>query len=267
MREVSAADLRDAGAGLSVVSLNLAKESNVERITRDLEKVAAVRQADVFLFQEVCNPEGPSPSVAHEVAGRLGMQAVFAPASPKVRNQGLAVLSRYPIRDVEFRSLPNYKLRFRSRTRFALAVTVDTPSGPVRVYNAHLDTRINSNDRLKQLAPAFDHFEGPQIVGGDFNSNDFFWVANVLPLPSYTSQNEPVEKYMRQRGFVTPFRADTPTFDLFGMHLDWIWAKGFEPAGSGVHPMDFSDHHALVAVWRPAPGSRGRMAYSDSTPR
>ena len=70
--------------------------------------------------------------------------------------------------------------------RIALAATVFTPDGPVRVINVHLDTRINPAERVAQLAPALDDascFYGPSVIGGDFNTNDMQWVSNVVPIP------------------------------------------------------------------------------------
>src|SRR5215831_13963831 len=122
--------------GLSVVTLNMAKEPSAAKIARELRTVPALRDADVFLLQEV-EPR----STADELASALRMYAVGSKDAVEVPNLGLAILSRYPLRDVRVRPLPRYDLVFHSRSRFALLATADTPWGPVRIVNTHLDTR------------------------------------------------------------------------------------------------------------------------------
>lgn len=234
-----------SGAGLSVVSLNMAKETDLAAITRDL---ARGKTGDVLLLQEVVGAPGERSGVAYQLAEKLGMQTAFAPAAPGVHDRGLAILSRYPLRDVSLRKLKECDLRFRSRQRIALAATVQTPAGPVRVYNAHLDTRINAGERLQQIAPVIEDaaaFRGPRLIGGDFNTNDLYWLGNVLPLPSSGTHVKLIDVLMRARGFFTPFRNSEPTFRHFGRHLDWIYLSGLTVRASGIQPMPFSDHHAI----------------------
>ena len=70
-----------------------------------------LRDADLFLFQEVCRDSGKA-SVADEVAGRLGFSACFA-ESPDATDQGLAIVSRFPIVDMKADRLDSCNLRFR----------------------------------------------------------------------------------------------------------------------------------------------------------
>jgi endonuclease/exonuclease/phosphatase (EEP) superfamily protein YafD len=120
----------------------------------------------------------------------------------------------------------------------------------LRIANAHLDTRLNSEERLDQLEPVIrecEEFRGPQIVGGDFNSNDFYWLGRVLPLPRPQSQSRAVHNLMTKRGFRTPVPVEQPTFDYLGMKLDWIYAAGLESRDAEIYPLQFSDHHAVWA--------------------
>jgi endonuclease/exonuclease/phosphatase family metal-dependent hydrolase len=235
--------------GLSVVSLNLARETNAGRILADLAKVATVRNADIFLLQEAVHSDSAVTGIAGELANALNMNVVAVPAGPGVYDQGLAILSRYPISDRSVRALKKCDLRFRSRERFALAVTVLTPAGPVRIWNVHLDTRINSIERLEQLAPVLVDARavpGPKIIGGDFNTNSFYWLGNVLPLPWVEDQGESIRRHMSAAGFTAPFQAGRATFDYLKMHLDWIYQQNLEVREAAVYPMLFSDHHALL---------------------
>jgi endonuclease/exonuclease/phosphatase family metal-dependent hydrolase len=149
---------------------------------------------------------------------------------------------------VQIRPLRSYNLVFHTRVRFALSATAETPWGPVRFSNAHLDTRINTADRLAQLAPVVRDsaaFQGRRVVAGDFNSNPFYWVDHVLPLPAIRSQAYGVEDFMTQQGFRTAIPESATTFDYLGMHLDWIWLDGLRATASRVIPLQFSDHHAV----------------------
>ncbi len=154
---------------MAVVSLNTAKVTDAVRIVRDIQSAPRLRSADVFLLQEVAN-EDTKASVADQMAHKLGYFVAFSPAAPGVFDQGLAIVSRYPILDVEIKRLKECNLRFRSRQRFALAANLRTPWGDVRVWNAHLDTRINSEERAEQLAPVIEDASkhtGPRLIGGE----------------------------------------------------------------------------------------------------
>jgi endonuclease/exonuclease/phosphatase family metal-dependent hydrolase len=172
---------------------------------------------------------------------------------------GLAILSRYPLRDMEVVALPHINLNLRSRVRIALAATADTPSGPVRIINTHLDTRIELLPRIKQLEPALERANSqsyPVILGGDFNTNPCRWMWNMLPLPYAQNQANGLESYMRSQGYVSPVPATLATHDLFGMRLDWVFLKGFESAGYRIQPIRYSDHHAVQVNLAPAASPR-----------
>ena len=243
------------GQGLSVVTLNIARETDIDDILADFRKNAAVGDADVWLLQEVMHPDGGAKSVAHDLAARIGVYVTSSPAYPGVSGDGLAVLSRYPLSDIHVRRLKTFDLRFRTRSRQALAATVASPFGAVRVYNAHLDTRINAQDRVEQLLPVIEDaaaWTGPRVIGGDFNTSNFRWIRNVMPLPLGHFQGRAVYDAMTQRGFSTPFRNTGATFDHFGFQLDWIYVRDLATRQPAVVKMDFSDHHALVVRVQPA---------------
>jgi len=83
------------------------------------------------------------------------------------------------------------------------------------------------------------------LVGGDFNSNGFYWLGHVVPVPALRSQAERVWRHMRTRGFTCTLAPSVGTFDYLGMHLDWIWGRGVRVGSSVVYPLHFSDHHAV----------------------
>jgi endonuclease/exonuclease/phosphatase family metal-dependent hydrolase len=198
-------------------------------------------------MQEVAN-EDDKPSVAEQVAEQLGYVATFSPAARGIYDQGLAIVSRYPISDIEIRKLKYCDLRFSCRTRFAQSADVQTPWGEVRVWNVHLDTRVNAGERLEQLWPVIEDASqrsGPRVIGGDFNTNDLRWIGNVIPFPGGRNHGATIRRAMQAKGFTTPFTDGTATFRSMNRQLDWIFIQGMDPVKWSVEPASFSDHHAL----------------------
>lgn len=232
---------------LSVVSLNMAKESDPQKVLSAIRNAPRLRDADVYLLQEVRHTEGVS-NVAEEVAMKLGRRVSFAPAAAGVHDQGLAIISRYPIANPRIKRLKACDLRFRSRNRFALVADVRTPWGDLRVWNVHLDTRINYQDRLDQLKPVIDdasRHSGPRVIGGDFNTNDWYWLGNVLPLPLGPAHGTALRSVMKRHGFQTPLPSGLDTFPSLRRHLDWIFLGELKSLAASVEPAPFSDHNAV----------------------
>lgn len=232
---------------ISVVSLNLAKESNPNNVVDTIQKVPRLRDADLFLFQEVMTGD-PNSNVTREIGDMLRYFAVSKSAVPGISDQGLALVSRYPIDRVAIQRLKTCDLRFHGRARFALSATVRTPWGAMRVWNAHLDTRINAEERLEQLQPVIDEASrdsGPRLIGGDFNTNDLFWLGNTVPIPRGPSHSVAIRNAMRRHGFETPLRDSMNTFPAFRRHLDWIFVRDLKSLAASVEPTSFSDHNAI----------------------
>lgn len=224
----------------------MAKEATAATVVSAIENAPRLRSSDVYLFQEVRHRDG-EPSVAHDVAAKLGYQAAFT-AAPGFTDQGLAIVSRFPISDVKVNGLKTCDLRFRSRSRFAMAATVQTPAGNVRVWNVHLDTRINASERLAQLQPVIDEAAcqgGPKLIAGDFNTNELYWLGNVFPLPIGPAHGSLIRDSMKMGGFNTPFQSRINTFPLLRSHLDWIFLSELDPLAASVEPAPFSDHNAI----------------------
>jgi endonuclease/exonuclease/phosphatase family metal-dependent hydrolase len=241
---------------VTVASLNIAGQA---RIADALATWAHDRSVDVLLLQEVGHASGDGGTFVAALSARLGAGFTYAPAD-RVGNghtQGLAIVSRYPLRDVRVDRLDYFRLRFRSRCRIALAATVETPAGPLRVVNVHLDTRINSRNRVAQLAPALDALrivDGPRIIGGDFNTINIGWFRTMWPLPYVQRQSAAVRALLSSAGFHTPFTGSPPTFRVLGLplRLDWLYVTDLEALDWGVDRVRFTDHRG---VWvRVTPG-------------
>jgi endonuclease/exonuclease/phosphatase family metal-dependent hydrolase len=239
---------------ITIASLNLDHQANFEKVLHDVEAAPRLRSASILLLQEVAHVEG-GPSIASQLADRLGYSVAFAPEGPKVYDRGLAVVSKFPIEDSKVEWLAPYNLHFHTRHRFALAVTLRVPAGDLRIWNAHLDTRINPEQRLGQLQPVMDEaakLTGPRLIGGDFNTNDFYWIEHMLPIPHGGGYRSTVRRAMAQLGFQTPFQDQLVTLPIARQHLDWLFVNGLEPLSSSAEPIPFSDHHAIWAAFRVA---------------
>jgi len=240
-----------APESLSVGSVNI---HGGHHITDPLVAWIESRSLDVVVLQEVGYASMDGATITTELAGRLGFHSAYVPAFRRENGetQGLAMLSRFQLDDLQTESLQSNQLRFHSPCRVVLAATMKTDVGEVRVVNVHLDTRINSESRVAQLEPILEQLRAEdgtsQIVAGDFNTSSVGWWQSTVPLPFAQQQGAAVQAAMTAEGFATPFGDDTrPTFKLAGLplRLDWIYLKRLIALDWSVDDMPFSDHRAI----------------------
>ncbi len=165
-----------------IASLNMQEKLDGEMVLSELGRHDALRRADMFLLQEVHGEPRQSRAFIDGLSRSLGLPFVHVPDDARLaaKGGGLAVISRFALKETAVISLKHFNLVYRSRERIALAQTVETPLGDVRLFNLHLDSRINSGQRLEQLStgtrrgrqgdPARDHrgrFQyGRLLLGG-----------------------------------------------------------------------------------------------------
>lgn len=236
---------------IRVVTFNVHSIPATE-LVRGLRDDPELTQADIFLLQEVESHEGEGKSRAHQAAEALHLNYVYAPARTiEGGTHGLAILSRFPLADVRVLQLPLYDLGFNTRQRIALAATVEVAGRSLRLWNLHLDTRINSHDRIEQLRPAVEAARaepGPVVVGGDFNTAPVRWLLHVLPV-FRSNQAGAVDDFMRGEGFATPFANGQATSEkaFLNLRLDSLYVRGLKVKKIAVaEASDVSDH---AAVW------------------
>ncbi len=138
---------------------------------RDTARVAnflLTQAPDIVCFQEVHQrlPWSGWVNQPGILERELGMTVVFQRSVNTVLGgYGLAVASRHRLSDVTRRFLPSIGER-----RGALAVTAQTPDGPVRVWCTHWG--LNGEERIRQavrLASWVNESSLPTILCGDFN--------------------------------------------------------------------------------------------------
>ena len=241
--------VRSPSASLTATTLNLATETSFRRILRDLERVHLL-QSDLLFFQEVEHYPDRGSRLTERLAEHLGYDYLFAPAQRvgKSGAQGLAILSRYPLQDPKVVHLPRFVLKVNNRCRIALTAVAATPLGAVGLVNLHLDTRINLRQRSRQLQPVLEaasNLPEASLIAGDFNTQNFLWVENLLPLPFIHRQVRPVVGRLKASGYSTPFTRTGRTHAWAPLKLDWIFLRKLRAQSRRVQAVGFSDHRAL----------------------
>ncbi|MBA3542501.1 MAG: endonuclease/exonuclease/phosphatase family protein [Deltaproteobacteria bacterium] len=208
-------------------------------------------RADVILIQEAWGVPAETSLRIERLATALGMGWVYAPArrldDHDPRTLGNAILSRYPMDNVAVMQLA---LATRKRQRIAVGADIHVGDATVRVVTTHLDTTLNIADRILQLRPAAIDLPDAALVGGDFNTNPYSWVAGAVPnLPASgvvdTDQAAQLDDYMSRLNFVNPTAKLGPTEVRFGIEfrLDAIFARGVTVEGGGIErSVTGSDH-------------------------
>lgn len=145
----------------------------------DLDSVAAVinRQAPhLVALQEVdvyTNRSGRTLHQAEELGRRTGMQTYFARAIDFDGGQyGLAILSRFPLQDVQGTPLPTVAST-KGEPRILMTAQVNLPGGrKIRFAATHLDALKTDTNRVLQVGRILELLEGdslPVVLAGDFN--------------------------------------------------------------------------------------------------
>jgi endonuclease/exonuclease/phosphatase family metal-dependent hydrolase len=143
-----------------------------------LETIARVN-ADIVCLQEVWETRD-GESQAATIAGELGYVPAYAAGlgldiAPE--SLGNAILSRWPITNVEARALP--APAGRDELRVVLRAEIDGPRGPLEVFCTHLNWRLDQSDvRQMQVRAVCEFIEEtksnrtfPPILCGDFNAD------------------------------------------------------------------------------------------------
>jgi endonuclease/exonuclease/phosphatase family metal-dependent hydrolase len=162
---------------LTVASANLWHDWPRQYLWSDrLEAVARMVEAesiDILLLQEIARTRRLAADLW--LADRLGMSVAYARANGAVDaigfEEGVALLSRYPIGQVHLRQLS--RGRNPLVRRIALGAEVMTPHGAVLAVTTHLGLVRKHNARqvsaLRDWVASISN-GGVAVIGGDFNA-------------------------------------------------------------------------------------------------
>jgi endonuclease/exonuclease/phosphatase family metal-dependent hydrolase len=236
-----------------VATFNVHKGENLEELLASIQNNSNLQKVDLFLLQEIESHPGEGESRAARLARGLGWNYVYAPARATSNGgtHGLAILSRFPLEDISVIPLPEFNLRFNTRRRIALAATAELNGRGMRLFNVHLDTRLNIGERLKQLQPVLEaaakSTTEATLIGGDFNTNPLHWVGHVLPL-FHSNQAQELDQFMGEKGFTTPLAQAGATLrrGVVRFRADSIYPRNLAVRAVGVESSVTSSDHAPV---------------------
>jgi len=235
---------------LRVVTYNVEYGPDPGALADTLDRTEPLLSAGVIAIQEIESYAAEGESRAHQLATRLGLGYVYIPAREVPGGtHGLALLSPFPLVDVARMDLPRAKHDLCQR--IAIRATIELPGGSVaHVVDVHLDTKLNTAQRIAQLSPALAEAEDDVIVAGDFNTTWVEFVGGTIPVLSAadaTDQGPAVDDYMRGLGFATPTQNSGPTEHMLGfeMRLDAIYTRDLGDRYGGVEHVGPSDHWPL----------------------
>ena len=234
---------------IKVISYNIRWRSgdDLKTLIKLLQEDPEIGCASILALQEVDRHKKRTGhnNTAKMIADALGMYYAWAaPPAPKSTDEeetGVAILSVYPLSDVQRIVLPHDGPG--RRRRVALGATVEVPDRRWRVYSVHAETRIKIGNKLEQYKAVLDdlaHFPAgtPAMVMGDFNT----WEPYA---------HGKVRKLFSDAGMKTPFK-DNSTFRRkvllvpVELKLDWVWLRGLEAATFGIdRKVEVSDHWPL----------------------
>jgi endonuclease/exonuclease/phosphatase family metal-dependent hydrolase len=176
---------------LRFVTLNLWGENGPWAARLDLvaDKLAGVLP-DVVALQEVREVPGSVVNQAELIAKARGWNHVFAPATAWGGGQeGLAILSRFPIGAHDARALPHSQ---ENEGRIVLSARIDSDFGETWVHTTHLAFREHEGRKREDQVLVVDEVisahknDNPQILMGDLNavphSDEIRWLSGLTTL-------------------------------------------------------------------------------------
>ncbi|HUP44941.1 MAG TPA: endonuclease/exonuclease/phosphatase family protein [Thermoanaerobaculia bacterium] len=148
----------------------------------NLERVASlIREsaADIVLLQEVDRHTARSGNVDQlaVLMRRTGMHGAFGKSLDyQGGDYGIATLSRWPIGRQEIVPLrtepPQPRAGGSVEPRIAFLTVIESPYGPLTVFNTHFDASREETYRLQETEALLTRIRAvePLLVGGDFNA-------------------------------------------------------------------------------------------------
>lgn len=200
------------GSDIRVLAWNIERGNVFDGIVDALQNHEALRDKDVLLLTELDYGMARSGNrfVARELAERLDLYYAFAPVYIALQKgsgvesemdgentlsiHGLAMFSKWPMRNVHAVALPNGKDKMwgkEKRLGFlrALFADIEHPSGIFRAVTIHLDAHCSRAHRRRQMKIVLDHLDTldalPTLIGGDWNTTTFNSQSSTRAIMGY----------------------------------------------------------------------------------
>ncbi len=201
---------------LTVVSYNIWFAEDIDQAISEMREIKSQNGLDIVLLQEM--DEVGTQKTARE----LQMNYIYFPAAIEPtynKNFGNAILSRWPIVDIQKLILPHKSLS-NHMNRTATRATIRINNTDVLVYSVHTESIFTLPQFRKDQYMAILDDVDPEakfvIIGGDFNSFTDKSVGKI-------------EDAYQQAGFTRVSDGSGGTVIKYGIELtsDHIFAKGF----------------------------------------
>lgn len=197
---------------VSALAWNIERGNIFDGIVKALKEHEGLREKDVLLLTELDHGMARSGnrSVAQEIARELGLNYAFAPVYIALQKgsgvesevegentasiHGLAMFSKWPMRNVHAVPLPNGKDKMWGKEKRlgwlrALIADIEHPAGTFRAVTVHLDAHCSRAHRKLQMQIILDHLatlpEMPTLIGGDWNTTTFNSQSSTRAIMGY----------------------------------------------------------------------------------
>lgn len=185
---------------VSALAWNIERGNVFEGILDALTNHEDLKNKEVLLLTELDYGMARSKNrfVARDLAEALNLNYAFAPVYIALQKgsgvesamegentksiHGLAMFSKYPMKNVHAVPLPNGKDKMWGKEKRlghlrALFTDIEHPAGEFRAVTVHLDAHCSRAHRHKQMKIILDHLDTlpplPTLVGGDWNTTTF----------------------------------------------------------------------------------------------
>ena len=192
--------MRSSRDKVTALAWNIERGSRFEGIIRALKTHEQLKNKDLLLLTELDYGMARSGNrfVAQDLARELGLDYAFAPVYIALQKgsgvesdvadentkslHGLAVFSKFPLKNVHAVALPNGKDKMWGKEKRlgylrALISDIKHPAGEFRAVTVHLDAHSSRKHRHRQMKIILDHLatlpDLPTLIGGDWNTTTY----------------------------------------------------------------------------------------------
>lgn len=215
VEDLVAKDVRDESRTpntISALAWNIERGIVFDGIIEALQNHHELKDKDLLLLTELDYGMARSGNrfVAQEIAKALKLNYAFAPVYIALQKgsgveaamdgentksiHGLAMFSKWPMRNVHAIPLPNGKDKMWGKEKRlgslrALFADIDHPAGTFRAVTVHLDAHCSRAHRQMQMRLILDHLDTlpslPTLVGGDWNTTTFNSQSSTRAIMGY----------------------------------------------------------------------------------
>ncbi len=273
------ADAPEAKTEVTAVAWNIERGRIYDGILEALQNHKDLRSKDLYILTELDYGMVRSGNrfVAREFARALKLNYAFAPVYIALQKgsgiesefdgenensiHGLAVFSKYPLKNVHAVDLPNGKDKMIGKEKRlgylrALVADVEHPAGEFRSVTIHLDVHCSRAHRQEQIRIIVEHLETlpplPTVIGGDFNTTTYnaqnatrailgFWRRIMMGVNNVVKNHYPYPDRYFEKGLFSEFESRGFEYRKFNK----------EGAGTLHYDMENAAYNTNLGDWVP----------------